>query len=118
MYLCIFLRAPIGVVLEVAQSGMLQAAEAGKLVGTTRESPEQPDPVLAGSWSHQGQPCYPKIHARALWLPFSFLPLTLKYAAFLAISTKNPSPPRPKGILTLAPCFWPDGDRLQASWFK
>lgn len=46
MYLCIFEHALICVVLEMAWSGMLRAAQIGKLAGPTRESPEQPDLVL------------------------------------------------------------------------
>lgn len=45
-YLCIFEHAFICVVLEMAWSRMLRAAQIGKLVRPTKDFPEQPDLVL------------------------------------------------------------------------
>lgn len=71
---CIFEYIFMGVILEMAWSRMLRAAHTSKLAGLTRESPEQPDPVLYKQLAPLGHSYYPKIYTHALLLLFPLSP--------------------------------------------
>lgn len=117
--LCIFEHALISVILEMARSWVLRAAWTGKLMGPTRESPEQRNLVL---YKQLVPPRTPLLSNNAGLCSVAPLPhppttVTLKHPASLAISIEIPMFLF-FWILTPAPWLWPNGCRLQGSHSK
>lgn len=116
--MCISERGLICVTLEMAWRRMLRAARVGKLAGQTRESPEQPDPVLYKQLVPPRTPSLSKNTCSCYVAPSPTAMVTLKYPASLTISTEITIFGVSSGFMSPAPRLWPDGGRLQASWSK